>query len=539
VVVLRVSDLIPSHDGTGGPRLRVRGKGQKERIVPLTVALGQQWAQWLVQRPATDSDLLFITRRNQGFSTRGVQERLAHYARQAGVEVGCHQLRHTFGRRLAEGEMPLLSLSKVLGHESVTTTQVYIAGAGVDVRADYEAAMQRLEGQREFLPPPVLPSPRPQEPPVAPLPGQGGAGAEAAPPDPLDPPAGIDWSHWWQDLPTWLAQPIQQYILFQQRRWKPSQVAHHTRTRLQTLRQVWHWLVEQRAVSSLETLHRADVQAYVDQRVSAGVAASTLNRQLRDLWAFLRYCAERGVSLSPGVFRIPRSKEGQPLPRFLSEADYLRLEAHVLQVTSGDGRDARLERAWFYLLAHQGLRLSELCDLRVRDVDLSGQRLMVRAGKGQRDRGLPLSPTTTATLRDYLEVRGPAWSDTLLIDRQRPLRPDRVQRQLRHYGQAVGVHVSPHRLRHTLATRLVNVGMDIVSIQRLLGHEKLDTTRLYARVYDATVERQFHQAMARLATVVANPYVVPLPLQAALGIDPSLVHDPYFISLADQALDCV
>jgi hypothetical protein len=60
------------------------------------------------------------------------------------------------------------------------------------------------------------------------------------------------------------------------------------------------------------------------------------------------------------------------------------------------------------------------------------------------------------------------------------------------------VEVSPHRLRHTLATRLLNAGMDIVSIQHLLGHEKLDTTMIYTHVHDTTVERDFRQAMARL-----------------------------------------
>ena len=64
----------------------------------------------------------------------------------------------------------------------------------------------------------------------------------------------------------------------------------------------------------------------------------------------------------------------------------------------------------------------------------------------------------------------------------------------------MGVKVSPHRLRHTLATRLVNAGMEITSIQKLLGHEKLTTTMIYAQVHNATVEQHFHRAMACLDT---------------------------------------
>lgn len=536
VVALRISDLIPS---PSGPRLRVQGKGQKERIVPLTAELSQQWAQWLEQRPETDSDQVFITRRGQGFSVRGVQERVEHYAQQAGIAVHCHQLRHTFGRRLAEGAMPVLSLSKVLGHTSVSTTQLYIVGAGVDVRADYEAAMRRLESAREVtVPPPVPPVPEPVAPSVAPPSGPGGTGAEASPAETADSSAEVDWSRYWQELPIWLQSALEEYIAFQQRRWKPSQVYHHTRTRLQNLRQVWRWLVQQRGVSHWESLHRADVQAYLDQRVAAGVAASTLNRELRDLWAFLRYWTERGAPLASGVFRIPRLKEGEPLPRFLGEAEYARLEEHVLRSTAGGSRDDCLDRAWFYLLAHQGLRLCELCDLRLSDVDLAGQRLWVRAGKGNRDRALPLSAATKVALSHYLAVRGLTGSEALLVQRQQALRPGWVQSQLHRYGQAVGVQVSPHRLRHTLATRLVNVGMDIVSIQHVLGHESLDTTRIYARVYDTTVEREFYQAMARLETHV-EAYAFPLPWTVEEGSASSMFSGSLSLSVTDSALDCV
>jgi len=115
------------------------------------------------------------------------------------------------------------------------------------------------------------------------------------------------------------------------------------------------------------------------------------------------------------------------------------------------------------------LRLSELCDLRLCHLDLEGQRLAVREGKGKRDRIIPLSSTTVTVLQDYLTVRGMAQTDHLLTFRQRTIKPGLVQARLRRYGETTGVQVSPHRLRHTLATRLVNVGMDIVSIQRFVG----------------------------------------------------------------------
>lgn len=498
VADLQLFDFIPSGNAGEGARLRVKGKGQKERVVPLTPALTQEWEAWLAERPVVESEAVFVTRRKQGFSVRGIQDRLTHYCRRAGVKVTCHQLRHTFGRRMAEGEMPVLSLSKMMGHAQVKTTQGYIAGAAVEVRADYEAAMGRLEAERpEVISLPPAPFEAVAASPSPPEPEADDSGAAVRPLESTE-ELFEDLSRFWADLPTWLTEPLVEYIARQRRRWKPSQRRHHTRARLYALCPLWRWLLGEREVEGFAALGRRDVQAYIEARLEAGRAASTINRELRDLWAFLRFVEDRGEPVSPGVFRVARLKEGKPLPRFLTEEAYQRLEAHLVDQTASGDRDDRLDRAWFYLLAHGGLRLGELCDLRVEDVDLAGRRLVVREGKGKKDRTIPLSEATVAALQDYLAVRGEAQTDHLLVFRQQEVNPGLVRDRLGRYGEAVEVEVSPHRLRHTLATRLVNVGMEITSIQRLLGHEKLDTTMIYTHVHDVTVERDFRQAMACL-----------------------------------------
>jgi len=432
--------------------------------------------------------------------------------------------------------MPLPSLAKMLGHAHVTTTQVYIAGAGVDVRADYEAAMSRLEAERPGSPLfPATPLEPEEAPILPPRPDTGAGGAAAKRAETSEEP--VDLSCFWAGLPAWLTEPLAGYIAHRQRRWKPSQVVHHTRVRLYTLRQVWGWLIEERDVRGFALLGRRDVEAYVEARLQAGIAASTLNRQVRDLWAFLRFVEDQGQPISPGVSRVARIKEGKPLPRFLTEDEYRRLEAHML-IQAADGiRDDHLNRAWFYLLAHGGLRIGEMCDLQVGDVDLAGQRLAVREGKGKRDRIIPLSGTTVAVLCEYLGVRGEAQTDQVLIFGQAGIRPRLVEDRLARYGAAVGVEVWPHRLRHTLATRLVNAGMDIVSIQRLLGHEKLETTMIYAHVHDTTVERDFRQAMARLEASFeprSTAQTGPMPL-----VDEFFAHTRESISTTTQASNCV
>ena len=496
VANLTVSDLIRGDPSSSTMRLRVRGKGQKERFVPMTGKLVAQWDEWLVQRPEEPTTALFVTRRHTGFTVRGIQDRLSHYCQQAGVQLSCHQLRHTFGRWMAESEMPLPSLSKLLGHAQVSTTQVYISGAAVEVRDRYEAAMARLEAQG-----PVTSGVRSA--PSAWV--SAGAEEQQRPSVPEKDVPLLNLSEFWGDLPSWLTDRLDDFLAHQQRRWKSSQRHHHARARSKALRQIWNWLVTERSVSGWATLTRQDIQAYIEMRLRTGVAASTVNRQLRDLWSFLHFVEEQDVAIPPSVFRVERIKEEKPLPRFLDEGDYQRLERQILADTQNGSRDDLLDRAWFYLLAHTGVRLGELCELRLGDLDLVGRRLAVRQGKGLRDRVVPLSGTVCQALDGYLQVRGEAASDHLLVLRQEPLKATLVPFRLGRYGDTVGVDVSPHRLRHTLATRLVNAGMDIVSIQRLLGHEKLDTTMIYSHVHDVTMERDFRRAMNRLAAGQEQP----------------------------------
>ena len=508
VAKLCVGDLTTGNGSLG--RLRVRGKGDKERFVWLMPETLQIVQAGLEQRPVVEDEALFITRRKTGFSVRGIQERLTHYCRLAGVKVSPHQLRHTFGRRMAEAEMPLTSLAALMGHAQVTVTQVYTAGAGVAVQADYQAAIARLDAARLEESPAwsaeqersavgtagpdvwALASVKPTDYPVS----QPTAGVE------------IDLSRYWAGLPEWLTERLQEYIAHRQRRWKPSQVRNRTTEQLKTLRRIWRWLLEQEAVGGTADLQRAHVQRFVEARLAGEISPVTVNNELTTLWAFLHHLEEQGDSIRPSVFRVKRPKRGNALPRFLSEDEYQQLMRTLLQSTRRGERDDLLDRTWFYLLSEAGLRISELCDLRLGNVDLAARRLVVRQAKNNRDRTLPLSPTLLAALTAYLPVRGEAQTDHLLIHRQRAVQEGLIRYRLRRYGQQAQVEVSPHRLRHTLATRLLNEGMPITSLQRLLGHEKLETTLVYARVHNATVQRDFERAQARLApaTMLANGF---------------------------------
>ncbi len=97
---------------------------------------------WLTSRPVTKDRAVFISQRGKRLSVNGVQFILQGYCQKAGVQVTCHQFRHTFGRRMAEADMPLTSLQSLLGHRSPRTTQIYARISNPALQAEYNRAIQ-------------------------------------------------------------------------------------------------------------------------------------------------------------------------------------------------------------------------------------------------------------------------------------------------------------------------------------------------------------------------------------------------------------
>lgn len=511
VATLEVGDYEPATTPGQSARLRVQGKGDKERIVWLLPDVAAVLEAWLKERPQGPCQAIFLTRRGQAFSVRGIQERVEHYARQAGLRATCHQLRHTCARRLAEGGMPLASLASWLGHATPSTTQVYIDGANLSVRADYEIARNRLQAER---PQPSTVSS--SEPSVWP---------QFSSPIPAGQPA-EEWSHpelllpeireRIASLPDWLQPWLEEWILVQQARWLPRYRRQRARQWLREVRRAWAWLVSQRSVQGFADLQGADLMAYLDtwqDRVSSG----TVNHFLTSFWSFLRYVEAQSQPVAPGLYRVPRPKQPERLPRPLKEEEYRRLEQTILEATVQGDAVSCLDRLCFLLMAHAGLRIGELQNLRLEDWHPTQQRLVVRQGKDNQDRAVPLSPETKAALEAYLVMREPVSLPYLLVHQGRPLGQDFIRNHLHQYANIAGLKgVTPHRLRHTCATRLLNAGMPVTSVQALLGHENLGTTMGYAQLYDDTVRKDYQVAVARLKgqspTEGSEPNVSPTAL---------------------------
>jgi integrase/recombinase XerD len=127
------------------PRLKVQGKGDSHRIVYLLPLALSALNNWFTSRPVTNDRAAFISQRGKRLSVTGIQFILHGYCQKAGVQVTCHQFRHAFGRRMAEADLPLMSLQKLLGHTSPRTTQIYARISNPALQAEYNRAIQHIQ----------------------------------------------------------------------------------------------------------------------------------------------------------------------------------------------------------------------------------------------------------------------------------------------------------------------------------------------------------------------------------------------------------
>jgi site-specific recombinase XerD len=512
VVALNRGDVLAPATASQPARLRVLGKGRKERVIYLSADAYAVVARWMLLMPGGPDTPLCPNARGKRLTVNGLQDRLQHFAAKAGVHVTCHQLRHTFARQLVEHDLPVTTLSKLLGHECLSTTQVYLTGADPQVRQDYAAAMAQWDEPRPLPPRPAgeAPAPPPVPPPVPP-----------ADPAPLAPAPLPDLADTWAPtLPAWVREACLVFVHQQARNWKSSQQRRHSKRRLDELAQFWTWQLARRPIQAWAEVTRADLQAFINERFAAGRAPSTVKNILYPLWGALRLRQTQGDPIPESVFRLELPKGRDVAPRHLSEAEAAGLERHMRAYLVHDTPETRRDAAWYFVLAHTGIRLNELIDLCRGDLDLAGGRLRIDQGKGRKDRVVYLSDTAQQALDQYLAAWPPQALDAPLFYRtaHEPLGYRWVEARLRQLGDEAGVaHVTPHRLRHTLATRLINRGMPVTTLQKLLGHADLNTTQRYARVADQTVERDYRQVMARIEQETTGLSLAPIPLDVLLS----------------------
>src|SRR5919199_2690296 len=220
--------------------------------------------------------------------------------------------------------------------------------------------------------------------------------------------------------------------------------------------------------------------------------AATVNRRLAALRKFFLWAQGTGriaelptarVKGVPAAPRSPKSLAKREVDRLLREAE-----------KAGNQRNLAIMQ----LLRHTGLRVGELCHLRLSDIRTSERKgsVLVRSGKGDKDRTVPLNHDVREALEAYMKVRPESADDHLFLgQRGEPLQTDGVQLIVRKLARRAGLQgVTPHVLRHSFAKHVLDAGEDLATVSRLLGHERLETTAIYTEPTAADLE----EAVAKL-----------------------------------------
>lgn len=304
-------------------------------------------------------------------------------------------------------------------------------------------------------------------------------------------------------LPDWVIEQLERYQRLEQPNWRPARLNEQIMRFWSGHSRLWRWLCARYSISSPTDIRRQYILDYIDHSLTAGYATATINQDLRYLRTFLLFLQDQGYHVPQALLRIPDLKQPDRLPRFLTD-EQMRLlrndfEQRVIDAhSSSKQRDALLDRAAFYLLWQGGMRLGEVEDLLVEDLNLADRRLIVRQGKGRKDRTIYLTDTAVQALQGYLDVRGMGPTGHVFFYRNRPLCKDLIPDRMKAAGKRVGAKVTPHCLRHTFATQLINAGCKVTTIQKLLGHRQLNSTMIYTRVHDRTAAEDYYAAMEQI-----------------------------------------
>ena len=243
-----------------------------------------------------------------------------------------------------------------------------------------------------------------------------------------------------------------------------------------------------------------DLRRYAASLSERDAAPATVARRLAATRSFFRSLREHGHIAQNPADLVSSPKRASKLPTVLKPEELARLLDRIPATTPLEVRD----RALFELAYACGLRAEELIDLNVSSVDFDQEQIRVE-GKGAKTRLVPVGEAAQAAIARYLERARPL----LLVDRTEPalflsrsgrrLSTSDVRRRLRNWTRKVGLpgSVSPHALRHSFATHLLEGGADLRAIQEMLGHATISTTQIYTRVDSARLRAAYSKSHPR------------------------------------------
>jgi tyrosine recombinase XerC len=252
--------------------------------------------------------------------------------------------------------------------------------------------------------------------------------------------------------------------------------------------------------SQLELIHFRRYLMFLDKQ---GKSRASVLLKLSALRSLFRWMIRQGLLKKNPMAGLVSPKRERKLPQFLSVAEMTRLldaPMELLKAEQIDRVSASRDRAILETIYSTGLRIHELVGLNNDDLDVLGETLRVR-GKGKKMRLEPIGEPAIRAIQDYQKLEGNTQRGlpVFLNNRGQRLTPRRVQQLLKRYLATAGLdaHVTPHTLRHSFATHMLNAGADLRSVQELLGHANLSTTQIYTHVTTERLKKVYDKAHPR------------------------------------------
>ena len=250
-------------------------------------------------------------------------------------------------------------------------------------------------------------------------------------------------------------------------------------------------------IAFLEKMEVHDFRRYIRSRASLNISKSSLARELSAIKNFFNWLYKKHDIKNDAVSIISGPKKDKTLPKAIDAPDAFELLDQVTDFAKSDWQGLR-DKAVMILLYGSGLRISEALNLNIGDIK-EGQNALMIKGKGKKERLVPLLPISIKAVQAYLDkVPYPLKTgDPLFVGaRGERLLARIIQRQMQKIRAVVGLSdsVTPHTLRHSFATHLLNEGCDLRAIQELLGHESLSTTERYTNVSLDTLQKEYNKA---------------------------------------------
>lgn len=261
--------------------------------------------------------------------------------------------------------------------------------------------------------------------------------------------------------------------------------------------------MERACIDKFEDIDHRILRSFLANQETLGFARSTIARRCATLRAFFYFLQETGCITYNPASALSYKIKGRTLPRFLT----VRETSELIEEINSSCRDPDMairDSAIIELLYATGMRVGELCGLKISDVDLESGLIRVK-GKGARERIAIAGDYARNALKIYLEkvrpeiVERSAYNGDVIFlgKRGRPINEREVRRIVRRAFSTIGGGVSPHTLRHSFATHILEGGADLRAVQELLGHKSIATTQIYTHVTRSEIRKAYDRSHPR------------------------------------------